>query len=687
MPNRLAFELSPYLLQHAHNPVDWYPWGDEAFGRARAEDKPLLVSIGYSSCHWCHVMERESFEDEATAALMNELFVNVKVDREERPDVDGIYMSAVQGISGRGGWPMTVFLLPDGKPFYGGTYYPPEDRGGMPGFKKVLLAISEAYQQRRDDVTTQAETITSFIRQQAGITAPVDSLDSTILDGAARTLINAFDAIHGGFGGAPKFPQAMSLEFLLRYHHRTGNGEALAVTEYTLRKMVSGGMYDQLGGGFHRYSVDDRWLVPHFEKMLYDNALLARAYLHAYQVTGHALYRTICEETLDYALAVMQEPRGGFYSAQDADSEGKEGEFYLWTPDEIASAVGSDDAPLVIRYFGVREPGQVEGKSVLTRPADPAVVAADIGITIAELDERLDRARARMLAVRSRRVPPATDDKILCAWNALMLRTLSEAARALDHTGYRHAAIANAEFLTSELWRGGRLLRSFRGRAADIPGYLEDYGAAADGLLALYQATFDPRWFRAAQEIVDAMLDGFWDETAQVLHDTPSSGDHLIARPKDRWDNATPSGTSLACSALLRLWAYTGDARYESVARAELSQLAGLFADHALGFGELLSVLDFYLTPTDGVAIVGPLTDPRTTALLEVMREPFLPNAVTAAGDPTNPATLEAIPLLEDRPLRDGVPAAYVCHGFICAAPVTAAADLAAQLPIRARRE
>jgi uncharacterized protein len=684
MTNRLINELSPYLLQHAHNPVDWYPWGEEAFARARSDDKPVLLSIGYSACHWCHVMERESFEDDATAALMNELFVSIKVDREERPDLDGIYMTAVQGLTGRGGWPMTVFLTPDRKAFYGGTYFPPEDRGGSPSFKKVLLAISDAYKNRREEVLGQAETLVTFIQNQSSMAAPLDGLDSTLLDGAARAMVNAFDTAHGGFGGAPKFPPAMALDYLLRYHHRTGNEEALAVTEYTLRRMVSGGMYDQIGGGFHRYSVDERWLVPHFEKMLYDNALLARTYLHAYQATGFPAYRQITEETLGYVLREMRNPSGGFYSAQDADSAGSEGEYYLWSPEEVREAVGPENADLVCQYFGVRSPGGVEGKSVLTWPADPTPLAAQAGLSLDELKERIQPAAAALLATRKRRVAPDTDDKIVSAWNGMMLRTLAEAGFALENDYYLTAATTNAEFLLREMWRGGRLGRAYRGRPSDIAGYLEDYAAVADGLLALYGATFDEQWFVAAVEIADAMLSLFVEGEDGTLRDTASDAEQLVIRPKDRWDNATPSGTSLACSLLLRLWSYTGDGHYEQIARKEMVEVAGLVTDHALGFGYLLSSLDYYLGPVEEIAIVGEPDHPGMLALTSALRPHFLPNSVVARG---NGAESGPIPLLADRGLIDGQPAAYVCHGFVCNLPVTTPDDLIRQLPVRKRRE
>ncbi len=684
MTNRLIHELSPYLLQHAHNPVDWRPWGEEAFAVAVAEDKPVLLSIGYSACHWCHVMERESFEDPGTAALMNDLFVSIKVDREERPDLDGIYMTAVQGLTGRGGWPMTVFLTPDRKPFYGGTYYPPEDRGASPGFKRVLLTISEAYANRRAEVVGQADTICEYIRSQSSNAAPLEHLDSTILEGAARTLIQQFDAVHGGFGGAPKFPQAMALDFLLRFHHRTGNTEARTVVEYTLRKMANGGIYDQIGGGFHRYSVDDRWLIPHFEKMLYDNALLARTYLHAYQATLFPPYRKIVEEILDYALREMQDPLGGFYSAQDADSEGEEGKYYTWSRQDIQEVVGAPLAEHVCQYFGVSDPGPVEGKSTLTQPSDPAAVALNAHLNGSELEAMIHAAGSALLAARERRIPPATDDKVLTSWNGLMLKSLAEAAAVLGNERYEQAATRCAAFLTERLWKDGRVHRVFRGEASLTGGFLEDYAALADGLLALYATTFDPGWFEIARSIADAMLSMFWDADEQTLRDTSHEAEQLVTRPKDHWDNATPSGTSLACGVLVQLWAYTGEPRYEEVARKELARIAGLMAQSPVGFGHLLSVLDMYLGPLDEIAIAGQLNDPRTQALLKVVRGAYLPSTVVAVAPPVAPGSHETIPLLANRTLIDNAPAAYVCRQFVCDLPVTTPEALASLLPIRA---
>ena len=685
MPNRLIDETSPYLLQHAQNPVDWYPWGDAAFERARREDKPVLLSIGYSACHWCHVMERESFEDRGTADLMNAHFVSIKVDREERPDLDGIYMTAVQGLTGRGGWPMTVFLTPEGKPFYGGTYFPPNDRPGMPAFRRVLEAIAQAYASRREEVTNQADALVGFIRQQAGVGLPTDSLDSRLLDAAEASLARSFDQSLGGFGAAPKFPPAMPLEFLLRYHYRTRNVEALAMVEQTLARMGCGGIYDQIGGGFHRYSVDEFWRVPHFEKMLYDNALLARTYLHAYQVTGNPSYREVTDGTLAYLLREMRGPEGGFYSAQDADSEGEEGRYYLWTPAQVREVLGEADAQVTSLYFGISEGGNFDGKAICTRPDDPDAFAADLGMGPPDLAAVIHRSRGRLLEARTHRVPPSTDDKILCAWNGMLLRTLAEASAVLGRPEYQAAAEANASFLLDSLWRNGDLRRAHRGRASNVRGYLEDYAALTDGLLSLYEATFDARWFARGQEVAAAMIDLFWDSDGQTLLDTARDAEQLLARPKERWDNATPSGTSLACTALLRLWALTGEQRYETIARTDLARSAAILGEHAVGLGYMLSALDLYLAPPNEVAIIGSPEGPDTQDLLRPLRTAYLPNAVLACADPQDRTAIQAIPLLWDRPQLNGRPTVYVCRGFVCDLPTTDIAAVLSQLGAQPR--
>ncbi|HYY57961.1 MAG TPA: thioredoxin domain-containing protein, partial [Pyrinomonadaceae bacterium] len=549
--NRLSAETSPYLLQHAHNPVDWYPWGEEARERARAENKPILLSIGYSACHWCHVMEHESFENEEIARLMNDNFVNIKVDREERPDLDQIYMNAVQLMTGHGGWPMTVFLTPEGVPFYGGTYFPPEDRYNMPGFPRVLMGVAEAYRSRADEITQTAVSILSELRRMGAARESGAALSADLLDEAYRAVARTYDSRHGGFGRAPKFPPAMTLEFLLRTHARTGDAKALEMVEHTCRKMALGGMYDQLGGGFHRYSTDERWLVPHFEKMLYDNALLARLYLHVYQQTNDGFYRRIVEETLDYVAREMTDARGGFYSTQDADSEGHEGKFFVWTVEEIKKVLGEEDGALFCSYYDVTPGGNFEGQNILNVPRPLEDVAEAAGVTPERLQEALERGRRELFAVRERRVKPGRDEKILTAWNGLMLASFAEAAAILDRADYLDVAKKNAEFILANLRREGLLLRTYKDGQAKLNGYLEDYSFFADGLIALYESTGELRLLEEALAITTRMTEEFWDEKEGGFFYTGESHEELIVRSKDYFDNATPSGNSVAAEVLL----------------------------------------------------------------------------------------------------------------------------------------
>ena len=696
--NRLIHETSPYLLEHAHNPVDWYPWGEEALAKAKAEDKPILLSVGYNACHWCHRLAAESFENEDTARLMNENFISIKVDREERPDVDALYMDAVQALTGSGGWPMTVFLTPEGLPFYGGTYFPPVDRYGMPGFPTLLKRISDYYRNRREKVEETASQFRDFYSRRVRLAQATINLDTeesavdlTVLTTAANTLADSFDKVNGGFGRAPKFPHPMSLDFLLQQHLREAAGSAqdgagspassaLELVEFTLQKMARGGMYDQIGGGFHRYSVDDRWLVPHFEKMLYDNALLSRVYLHAYQVTGNALYRDIAEDILEYVQREMTSPEGGFYSTQDADSEGEEGKFYLWTPDEITAVLGEEDGRLFCAYYDVTARGNFEHKNILHVDHTLEEVAQQQNVSAERLEQALERGRRELYDVRARRVWPARDDKILTAWNGLMLRSYAEAARALDHAGYRAIAERNADFLLTTLFAGGRLLRSYKDGQAKLNGYLEDYANLAMGLLALYEATFNPRWFTEARRLADQMLDLFWDEEDGGFFSTGKDHEELIGRPKELMDNATPSGNSTATELLLRLAAYTGDERYRSHATTILLPLAPAMVEHPSALSQMLIALDFFIGPAREVAIVGDLATPDTQALLAVVNGAFRPNLVLAAATPDNSEAQSAIPLLQDRPQRAGNATAYVCQGFVCKEPVIAPEALTAQL-------
>jgi uncharacterized protein YyaL (SSP411 family) len=665
--NRLARETSPYLLQHAHNPVDWYPWGEEAFDRAKAEDKPVLLSVGYSACHWCHVMERESFENPAIAGLMNAGFVNVKVDREERPDVDHIYMQAVQSMTGRGGWPMTVFLTPDGTPFYGGTYFPPEDRHGLPGFPKLLAAIADAWRGRRDEVLRSGRELTESLGQSERLRRAATRLSDEVLFAAFQGISSQFDEEWGGLGGAPKFPQPMIWEFVLRFFKRTRNPYAQRMVHTTLVRMARGGMYDQVGGGFARYSVDAHWMIPHFEKMLYDNAQLASLYLHAWLAFGDPECRRVCEETLDYLLRDMADPAGGFHSAEDADSEGHEGKFYVWTPEEIRAVLGAD-ADRALAYWGVDRGPNFEGKSNLYLAGEPDPEA------IASLRQRLYQARER-------RVRPGRDDKVLAAWNGLACRALAEAGRALGRPDYVAAAGRTAEFLLGTMRVDGRLMRTARRGQARILGYLEDYSMVAAALVEVYEATFGRRWLDAARGLADDMLRLFWDDGIDGFYDTGHDAERLIVRPRNLFDNAVPSGTSVAIETLLRLAALTGEERYEARALQALRPVADLMARHPSGFGRFLCALDFHLGPRVEVALVAlPAGDGGMEALAAEVFGRFMPNRVVAGMVAGDTAAAAGVPLLTSREAVGGRATAYVCRNYACDLPATDRATLARQL-------
>ena len=682
MTNRLAQETSPYLLQHKNNPVDWYPWGEEALEKARAEDKPILLSVGYSACHWCHVMERESFEDEATADIMNKHFVNIKVDREERPDVDSIYMSAVQAMTRHGGWPMTVFMTPDGAPFYGGTYFPPVPSRGMPSFKQVLLSLADAYANRREEVLASAENVREFLKESSTASIPRSEVSEGLLTHAANALAGQIDNRFGGFDGAPKFPQTMNLEVLLRHHKRTGDRAALSGVELTLRQMANGGIYDQLGGGFARYSVDEYWLVPHFEKMLYDNALLARLYLEAYEATGDGFYRRIAEETLDYVMRDMRSPEGGFYSAEDADSEGVEGKFYVWTPEEIEATLEAEDAKLAERYWDVTERGNFEGKNILNVPRPPEAVADEFGLSTEELWQRILLIRERLFTEREKRVRPGRDEKVLAAWNGLMLRAFALAAGVTGREEYLRVAEENAVFLLEKLVVDGRLRRSYKDGQARLNGYLEDYACVADGLVELYEATFETRWLREAASLADAILGLFWEEAEGAFYDTAADHEELVTRPRDVYDNATPSGNSVAVDVLLKLSVLLEREDYRERAGAVLDNLSGGMVQVPGAFGRLLSALDFYLSTPYEVAIIGEREAPGTKTLLETVYSSYLPNKVVAGSSEKDEEATQLVPLLANRPMRGGRPTAYVCVNYACQSPTTDPAELARQLGV-----
>jgi uncharacterized protein YyaL (SSP411 family) len=682
MANRLAQETSPYLLQHKDNPVDWYPWGEEALEKAKAEDKPILLSVGYSACHWCHVMERESFEDEETAEIMNEHFVNIKVDREERPDVDSIYMSSVQAMTGHGGWPMTVFMTPDGAPFYAGTYFPPAPSRGMPSFKQVLLGIADAYENRREEVMKNAEGVREYLQAATAASVPQVGLSEELFIRAAHSLVGQIDRRFGGFDGAPKFPQAMNLEVLLRYYKKTGDRGALGGVELTLRQMANGGIYDQLGGGFARYSVDEYWLVPHFEKMLYDNALLARLYLEAYQATGDTFYRRIAEETLDYVARDMTAPEGGFYSAEDADSEGMEGKFYVWTPAEIEGALDPDEARLAMRFWDVTERGNFEGKNILSVPRPSEAVAAEFDISVEELWARILGIRQKLFAEREKRVRPGRDEKVLAAWNGLMLRAFAFAARVLEREDYRRIAEKSASFLLEKLRVDGRLRRSYKDGRARFNGYLEDYACVADGLLALYEATFQTRWLAEAGALADDILELFWDDERGVFYDTAVDHEELVTRPRDIYDSAAPSGNSVAVDVLLKLSVLLDREDYRRHAETVLEGLSGVMVRISGGFGRLLSALDFYLSTPYEVVLIGDPDAPDTKRLLSAVYSAYLPNKVVAGRSEDDEEAAQLVPLLADRPMRDGEATAYVCVQYACQSPTTDPEELKRQLGV-----
>ncbi len=684
MANHLQHETSPYLLQHADNPVDWYPWGDEAFEVARKQDKPVLLSIGYSACHWCHVMAHESFEDPKTAAYMNQHFVAIKVDREERPDVDDIYMQATLAFNrGQGGWPMTVFLTPDGHPFHAGTYYPPEPRYGMPSFRQVMEAVVDVFRNKRDEVEqTGRGIIAELSRELIGSPGGADLLTTDLLDDAADALIRRADPVHGGLTrDKPKFPNPVNLEYLLRFHHATGSEPALQVVLLALRKMADGGLNDQLGGGFHRYSVDERWLVPHFEKMLYDNALLARVYLHAFQISGDLFFREVAEDTLDFILREMTSPAGSFYSAQDADSEGEEGKFYVWTLPELREAlegvVEHLDALLV--YWGVSAAGNFEGRNILHVADMLERVAVRHGLTVEQMREDVAAAKTVLFTLRKRRVPPARDEKILAAWNGMTLAALAEAARVLGRDDYREAAVRSASFLLREMTTSdGRLWRTHKDGTSKINGYLEDYAHVIDGLLELYMTTFETRWFAEAQRLADTVLAHFRADEGG-FYDTSDDHDALVMRPRSLQDSVMPSGSAQMAYNLLRLTGWTGETRYEDAALGVYRTLGAALGEYPMAFGMMLIGVDLTLRRPVEIALVGDPAQPEIGAMLRVVREPYRPRALVALS-PGN-AGPDAIPaLLRGRTLRDGSPAAYVCENFVCAAPVTSSAALAAQL-------
>jgi uncharacterized protein len=670
------------LLQHAHNPVDWYPWGADAINKARAEDRPIFLSIGYSACHWCHVMERESFENPAIAAVMNEHFVNVKVDREERPDLDQIYMSAVMAMTGHGGWPMSVFLTPDLKPFFGGTYFPPVDSRGMAGFPRVLLSVHRAWEERREEITESAAGMTEQLRAITKLAASTGELETRLLDQAARELMRAFDSRHGGFGSAPKFPHPMDLKVLMRHHARTGDSHALHVVRHTLDKMARGGIYDHLGGGFARYSTDDRWLVPHFEKMLYDNALLASAYLEAYQLTRDPALGQVARETTDYVLGRMAGPEGGFYSTEDADSEGVEGKYYVWSLAEVTEILGADRAKTFGYVYDVTPSGNWEEHNILNLPRPLDQAAKLLGRDEASLRDELAASRSLLLAVRRGRVPPGKDTKVLVAWNGLMIAALAEGGRIVQIERYLDAAEKAAAFILDRMRReDGRLLHTYKDGLAKLDGYLDDYSNVIDGLTRLFEATGKSRWIESALELARIMIDEFADPEQGGFFFTGKHHETLITRPKDIHDNATPSGNGMAATALIRLGTLAGRDDLIRAGRSALELVQPVLQAHPTAAGQSLIALDFLLGSTREFAVISGVDRDELRAVLEAIAARFQPHKVVAPVPLGQEARLaEYVPLVANRPARDGTTTTYICSGSACEAPVLGVAGIEAAL-------
>ncbi len=689
--NRLADETSPYLLQHAHNPVDWYPWGEEALAKAKAENKPIFLSVGYSACHWCHVMERESFENEDVAAVMNAHFVCIKVDREERPDIDEIYMTAVQAMTGSGGWPMSVWLTPNLKPFYGGTYYPPDSAYGRPGFKAVLQHIAKIWVERQDDVHKTAAEMTAHMESLlAGRIEGGGDLTPELLTAAADSLAGSFDATDGGFGDAPKFPSAPSIEMLLREHSRTGDESQLHMATFTLDKMALGGIYDHLGGGFARYSVDAQWLVPHFEKMLYDNAQLAIAYVDAWQVTRDPFYRRVVEETLDYILRDMTDEGGGFHCAEDADSEGEEGKFYLWAHDEILAELGNDDGAFFCDYYNIEPAGNFSshepyhrGKNILHMSVPMEAFAQAHGETPKKVLARLEPLRKRLLDLRSKRIRPGLDDKVLTAWNALMISAFCRAHQAFGEERYRAAAVRAAEFILAKMTNEkGELLRTHRKGESRLPAYLEDYSYFIVALVDLYETTFDVKYLKDAERLAGLMMTKFWDAEHRAFYFTSDDHTNLLVRTKPTYDGATPSGSSMAAVGLLRLAKLTDNKAHYDTAIALLKANFPYLSRAPRGYLKMLAAVDFVVYPPKEIAIVGPKSSPATASLLDALRTTYVPNKVVAFMEPSDESAGSVVPLLKGKSLVRGSPAAYVCKDFACKLPVTTPTELLEQLGV-----
>ena len=674
--NRLIGETSPYLLQHAHNPVDWYPWGDEAFQKAKSENKPILLSIGYSACHWCHVMEHESFENEKIAGLMNELFLNIKVDREERPDLDEIYMSAVQMLTGRGGWPMTTFLTPEGKPFYGGTYFPPEDRGGMVGFPRILKGVAQAFRERSDDVAKSAAQIIGNLQRMSESPEATQQFSKDIVVRSAEQLGQAYDAENGGLGKAPKFPNAGVYEVFLRAHHQSKNERFLVMLVHTLEKMANGGIYDHLGGGFHRYSVDAKWLVPHFEKMLYDNAQLLRSYAHAYAVTKIPLFKQVVEETMGYLLREMKHGEGGFYSTQDADSEGVEGKFFIWSEREVNEILGAEDAAVFCRMYDVTEQGNFEGENILHPILTVEQASKYFGRPEQAIKSLVTEAKAKLFRAREKRIKPFRDEKIITAWNGLMLSGLAAAIRLDAKPEYLEAGNQIIDFFADKMMRDDFLLHTYKDGQAKLLGFLDDYAFFAMGLVDFYEASFERSALDYALQLTDVMVKEFWDSDGGGFFYTGTSHEELISRSKPFFDASVPSGNSLAAQLLLRLHALTGDERYRTHGEKVLQHFYSAMERQPYGLAHMVCAVDFYLQQATEIVVIGNLTDDTTERLIETIHSRYLPNAVLQVVEP-NENFQSLSPLLRDKRQLAGKPTVYVCRNNTCSAPVTDVAALA----------
>ena len=677
MTNFLENSTSPYLLQHAQNPVQWYPWSQEALERAREEDKPIFLSIGYAACHWCHVMAHESFEDPETAAVMNEHFINIKVDREERPDIDSVYMDAVVAMTGQGGWPMSVFLTPEGKPFYGGTYFPPVPRFNMPSFRSLLSNIAQAWQNDRDRLTATATELAQHVANSPALATELDLIDPTTIDRAAEALFNRYDWKFGGWGSAPKFPQSMAINFLFRRYSRSGDKLALDMATDSLNKMARGGMYDVIGGGFHRYSVDENWLVPHFEKMLYDNALLIKSYAYAWQLTREPRYRRIAEQSLEFLKRELRDPEGGFYSSLDADSEGHEGTYYIWSVEEIQEVLDDEISSEIFVYaYGLTAKGNFEGKNIPFQAAELSEVAEKFSLEEDEIVRFLHAAQSTLLRHRAKRERPGLDDKVLTSWNGLALSALCTAARIFSDENYLQAAQGLAFFLIKQMFVDGKLMRSWRRGKANFTAYLEDHAALASGLLDLYQIDFNPRWYALAIEQANEIIDHFTDPRGGFF-DTRDDHENLITRPKSIQDTPIPSGNSLCMSLFLRLGALSGSSRFIDPAEAALRAMQENAAEHPSAFAQWLNAIDFALGPQLQLAIVGPMDEAKFQDLAKVAQEQYLPRMVIAGGGIGSGQIPE---LLNERSMQDNQPTAYLCQNFSCNLPTTSPEELAKQI-------